>query len=119
MSVLGQAAVLFRVAVGLDGGRSRPPRVGLIVEFFEEEEEHDRVHPYPPDERPWIVAIDEEQLECVHHDSDELNLETNKRLIERTNLHACFLKQTTCAKDAQRCKFFFTFFSEVCRIFSL
>lgn len=39
--------------------------VGLIVEFLEQEEEHNGVHADPPDEGFRIVAIDEEELESV------------------------------------------------------
>lgn len=49
--------------------------VGTLVEFVEQEEEHDGMHANPPHKRPWIVAVDEQQLECVYHDGDELNLE--------------------------------------------
>jgi hypothetical protein len=48
--------------------------VGLIVEFFEQEEEHDGVHADPPYEGFRVVAFGEEELESVEHDSDELNL---------------------------------------------
>lgn len=48
--------------------------VRCLVEFVEQEQEHKGVHADPPDECPRIIALDEEQLECVHHDSDELHL---------------------------------------------
>lgn len=50
-------------------------RVGLVVEVFEEEEEHDGVHADPPDEGAGVVAVDEQQLERVHHYTYELHLE--------------------------------------------
>lgn len=53
--------------------------VGLVVEVFEKEEEHDGVHADPPDESARVVAFDEQQLECMHHNADELNLESSKR----------------------------------------
>lgn len=31
------------------------------------------MHADPPDERPRVVAVDEEQLECVHHNRDKLH----------------------------------------------
>jgi len=46
--------------------------VTLLIELLEQEEEHDGVHADPPDERLWIVALDEEQLEGMDHDCDEL-----------------------------------------------
>jgi len=46
--------------------------IRLVVEFLEEEEEHDSVHADPPDEGSWVVAVDEKQLEGVHHDGNEL-----------------------------------------------
>lgn len=51
--------------------------IGLVcglVEFIEKEEEHDGVHTDPPNECFWIVAVDEKQLECMYHDSHELDL---------------------------------------------
>jgi hypothetical protein len=53
--------------------------VGLIVEFFEKEEEHDGVHADPPNEGFRVVAFGEEELESVEHDSDELNLREGRR----------------------------------------
>jgi len=54
--------------------------VGCLVELVEEEEEHDSVHSDPPDKCLRIIAIDEEQLESVHHDQYELNLQLNKNI---------------------------------------
>lgn len=54
-------SVLFRFVCG-------------AVEFVEQEEEHESMHSDPPDERPRIVALDEQQLERMHHDRDELHL---------------------------------------------
>lgn len=45
-----------------------------LVEFVEQEQEHDGVHADPPDKRLRVVALDEQQLERVHHDRHELNL---------------------------------------------
>lgn len=45
-----------------------------FVKFVEQKEEHDGVHANPPDERSWIVAVNEQQLECMNHNSYELNL---------------------------------------------
>lgn len=50
-------------------------RVGLVVEVFEEEEEHNGVHSDPPDECARVVAVDEQQLERVYHYTYKLNLE--------------------------------------------
>lgn len=47
--------------------------VRALVELVEQEEEHDGVHSDPPDERLRVVAVDEEQLERVHHDGDKLD----------------------------------------------
>jgi len=47
-------------------------RVLLLVELLEQEEEHYGVHADPPDESLRVVAVDEEQLERVQHDSQEL-----------------------------------------------
>lgn len=50
-------------AFTVDSGRWRfPPPIVIIrlrVEFLEEEEEHDGVHSYPPNEGTWVVAVDE------------------------------------------------------------
>lgn len=51
-----------------------PAVVCLIVEFFEEEEEHDRVHSDPPHKRTGVITINKQQLEGMYHDSDELHL---------------------------------------------
>lgn len=48
--------------------------IRLLVEFLEQEEEHNGVHADPPDEGFWIVAVDEEKLESVKHDEHKLNL---------------------------------------------
>lgn len=48
--------------------------VGLIVKFFEQEEEHNSVHSDPPDEGFRVVTIDEQKLEGVKHDGNKLNL---------------------------------------------
>lgn len=48
--------------------------IGVLVEFIEQEEEHHSMHADPPNKRLWIIAIDEEQLESVHHDQHKLNL---------------------------------------------
>lgn len=48
--------------------------VGLLVEFFEQEEEHDGVHSNPPDEGFRVVAVDEQELESMKHDENELDL---------------------------------------------
>lgn len=69
-----QGAVLFHMAVGLHSDFWRSLAVRLVVELLEEEEEHDRMHTYPPHEGPWIVAVYEKQLECVHHNPDKLSL---------------------------------------------
>lgn len=47
-----------------------------FIEFVEQEEEHNSVHANPPDERSWIVAVNEQQLECMNHNSYKLNLWT-------------------------------------------
>lgn len=56
--------------------------VRVLVELVEQEEEHDGVHSDPPDERLRVVAVDEEQLERVHHDGHKLDLKgwNNPRL---------------------------------------
>lgn len=61
-----------RLWLGRPGANLRL-RVGLVVEVFEKEEEHDGVHADPPDERSRVVAVDEQQLEGVHHDTHELD----------------------------------------------
>jgi len=48
----------------------------LFVEVREEVVEHDCVHPNPPDESLRVVAVNEEQLECVDHHEDELDLQS-------------------------------------------
>lgn len=48
--------------------------VAPLVEIGEEAEEEDAVAADPPDEGLRVVAVDEEQLECVHDDGDELDL---------------------------------------------
>jgi len=47
--------------------------VGSLVEVGEEAEEEHSVATDPPDESLGVVAVDEEQLEGVHHNSDELD----------------------------------------------
>lgn len=59
------------IAGGL--GASLVRFVRVLVELVEQEEEHDGVHSDPPDERLRVVAVDEEQLERVHHDGDKLD----------------------------------------------
>lgn len=54
--------------------------VGLVVEFFEEEEEHYRVHANPPNEGFRVVAVDKEELECVNHDAYELDLKQENEM---------------------------------------
>lgn len=48
--------------------------IGLVVEVFKEEEEHDSVHSDPPDEGSWVVTLDEQQLEGMHHYTNKLHL---------------------------------------------
>lgn len=50
--------------------------VAALVKIGEEAEEEDAVTADPPDKGLGVVAIDEEQLESVHHNGDELNLIT-------------------------------------------
>lgn len=50
--------------------------IRLVVKLFEEEEEHYSMHSNPPDKGTRIVAVDEEKLEGMDHNSYELNLET-------------------------------------------
>lgn len=50
--------------------------VAALVKIREEAEEEDAVTADPPDKGLGVVAIDEEQLESVHHNGDELNLIT-------------------------------------------
>lgn len=53
------------------------PLFGLFVcwpvEFIEQEEEHNSVHSNPPHKCSRVVAIDEEKLKCVHHNSNKLD----------------------------------------------
>lgn len=57
-------------------------RVLLLVELLEQEEEHDGVHSDPPDESFRVIAVDEQQLESVHHDGQELHhLQTGQILL--------------------------------------
>lgn len=72
--------------------------VGCLVELVEKEEEHHSMHSDPPNKCLRIIAIDEEQLEGVHHDQYELNLQlgliigiNNWMLIE--NLWTCHLQR--------------------------
>jgi len=44
----------------------------LLIEFFEQEEEHDGVHANPPDKCLRVVAVDEQKLERMDHDRQEL-----------------------------------------------
>lgn len=44
----------------------------MFVKLLEKEEEHHGVHADPPDERFRVIAVDEQQLECVNHDSQKL-----------------------------------------------
>lgn len=56
--------------------------VRALVELVEQEEEHDGVHSDPPDEGFRVVAVDEQQLEGVHHDGDKLDhLQTGEVLL--------------------------------------
>lgn len=48
--------------------------VAALVKIGEETEEEDAVASDPPNKGLGVVAIDEEQLERVHHNGDELNL---------------------------------------------
>ena len=48
--------------------------VGLFVELFEEEEEHNSMHSNPPHEGFWIIAVNEEKLESMSHNCNELDL---------------------------------------------
>lgn len=53
------------------------------------------MHANPPDERLRVVAIDEEQLEGVHHDQDELDLwEQRIRLETGFTSHAAYHLQS-------------------------
>lgn len=54
--------------------------VGLIVEFFEQEEEHNSVHSDPPNEGFRVVAVNKQKLEGVEHDSNKLNLKEFRSL---------------------------------------
>lgn len=67
----GRGCGFLLIASGLGAGLVRFVRV--LVELVEQEEEHDGVHSDPPDERLRVVAVDEEQLERVHHDGDKLD----------------------------------------------
>lgn len=48
--------------------------VRLWVEIFEQKEEHDGVHADKPDEPTGVVTVDEQELERVHHNAHELDL---------------------------------------------
>lgn len=76
MTVGGQCCgwcLLLRSAGHLqEAGHLEAALVRGLVELVEEEEEHDGVHADPPDEGARVVAVDEEELEGVHHDRDEL-----------------------------------------------
>lgn len=52
--------------------------IGFLVKLVEQKVEHDGVHSNPPDESFWVVAINEEKLECVNHNGNELNLMNKK-----------------------------------------
>lgn len=52
-----------------------------LVELVEQEQEHDGMHANPPDERLRIVALDEQQLEGMHHDRHKLHLNTPQRRV--------------------------------------
>lgn len=70
-----QFGILGRQSPGFSGG-CLSPLVGFVrrlVELVEQEEEHDGVHSDPPDEGSRVVAVDEQQLEGVHHDCDKLD----------------------------------------------
>jgi hypothetical protein len=45
------------------------------------------VHADPPDESSWIVAVDEQELESVNHDSDELDLKIAIFLVNQLSTH--------------------------------
>lgn len=78
LDVLVDVPVAFRqLGSSLGSGCRFPLGVCLLVEFLEEEEEHDSVHADPPDKGTWVVAVDEEQLEGMDHDRYELRLEEN------------------------------------------
>jgi hypothetical protein len=65
--------------------------VRLFVEVREEEVEHNSVHSNPPDEGTRVVAIGEEKLEGVEHNSNKLNLKyTNITFINIGN--TCILR---------------------------
>lgn len=47
--------------------------VRLIVELSEQKEKHNGMHPNPPNERLWIIAVNKEKLKSMNHDKNELN----------------------------------------------
>jgi hypothetical protein len=51
---------------------SIPLCIALLVKLIEEEEKHDGMHADPPYKSFGIIAVDEEELECVYHDCNEL-----------------------------------------------
>lgn len=83
-AAIGGGSVAVGEGEGCRGRRSFSPFAGrqgaglvsfvrVLVELVEQEEEHDGVHSDPPDERLRVVAVDEEQLERVHHDCHKLD----------------------------------------------
>lgn len=56
----------------------------MLIEFLEEEEEHDGVHSNPPHKGLRVVAVDEEKLESMKHNENELNLK--QKTISNFNL---------------------------------
>lgn len=59
--------------IGSSGNARLGVLVATLVKIGEEAEEEDAVTADPPDKGFGVVAIDEEQLESVHHNGDELN----------------------------------------------
>ena len=60
-------------SIGSSGNARLGVLVAALVKIGEEAEEEDAVTADPPDKGLGVVAIDEEQLESVHHNGDELN----------------------------------------------
>lgn len=57
--------------------RGLPLDVSLLVEVREEEVKHDCMSSNEPDESLWIVAVHDQQLECMDHHEHELDLKIN------------------------------------------
>jgi hypothetical protein len=53
--------------------------VSLFVEFVEEEEEHNSMHANEPYKCTGIVAFSEQQLECMYHNHNKLDLRRELR----------------------------------------